>query len=109
VGDGLTDDEVARASDYLVKSHAFDLETAEKRLEPQLETALYDLPRDYFPRFVEQVRAVTTGAAADAVRARIAKDDLSIALVATATDELMAGLAALPGVRAVERVSVERV
>lgn len=109
VGEGLTDDEVARASDYLVKSHAFDLETAEKRLEPQLETALYDLPRDYFPRFVEQVRAVTTRAAADAVRARIAKDDLSIALVATATDELMAGLAALPGVRAVDRVPVDSV
>lgn len=109
VAEGLSDDEVARASDHLVKSHAFDLETAEKRLEPQLETALYDLPRDYFPRFVEHVRAVTTRAAADAVRARIAKDDLSVALVATATDELLAGLASLPGVRAVERVAVERV
>jgi len=109
VDEGLSDAEVQRASDYLVKSHAFDLETAEKRLEPQLETALYDLPRDYFPRFVEHVRAVTPRAAADAVRARIAKDDLSIALVATATDELMAGLAALPGVRTVERRSVDSV
>src|SRR5690606_27569334 len=107
--EGLSDEEIQRASDYLVKSHAFDLETAEKRLEPQLETALYDLPPDYFPRFVEKVRAVTTAAAADAVRARIAKDDLAIALVATATDRLMAGLEALPGVRSVERISVEHV
>lgn len=109
VDEGLSDEEIQRASDYLVKSHAFDLETAEKRLEPQLETALYDLPPDYFPRFVEKVRAVTTAAAADAVRARIAKDDLAIALVATATDRLMAGLEALPGVRSVERISVEHV
>lgn len=109
VEEGLTDDEVARASDHLVKSHAFDLETAEKRLEPQLETALYDLPRDYLPRFVEHVRAVTPEAAKQAVRARIAKDDLSIALVATATDELVEGLGALPGVRVVDRISVEEV
>ncbi len=106
IGDGAPEDEIARAKDYLVKSHAFDLETAAKRLEPQLETALYDLPRDWYPRFVEKVRAVTPEQAASAVRRRISKRDLTIALVASATDELMSGLEALPGVGEVERVTV---
>lgn len=109
VARGLSDEEVARSKDYLVKSHAFDLETAEKRLEPQLETVLYDLPADFYPRYVEHVSAVSPEDAAAAVRERIAKDDLSIALVATATDALLEGLAALPGVREVERVPFDAV
>lgn len=109
VEQGLPDDELTRAQDYLVKSHAFDLETAAKRLEPQLETALYDLPRDWYPRFVERVRAVEPAQAIKAVQRRISPRDLSITLVATATDELVAGLAALPGVRVVDRIDVASV
>lgn len=109
VADGLDDEEVARARDHLIKSHAFELETAEKRLEPQLETELYELPLDWHPRYVEQLRAVDRPAAARAVRSHIAARDLGIALVASATDELMAGLRALPGVRSIERVDVTEV
>ncbi len=103
---GTEPDELGRAKDYLIKSHAFDLETAAKRLEPQLETALYRLPKRWYPEFVERIRAVTPEAAAAAVRRRISGRDQTIALVATATDTLLAGLEALPGVRTVQRVSV---
>ncbi|HEY8427913.1 MAG TPA: pitrilysin family protein, partial [Sandaracinaceae bacterium] len=103
---GLDEDEIARAKDHLVKSHAFELETAEKRLDPQLETEHYGLPLDWYPRYVERVRAVDAASAACAVRTHVATADLAIALVATATDELLAGLSALPGVRSVVRVDV---
>lgn len=103
---GLDDDEIARAKDHLVKSHAFELETAEKRLDPQLESELYSLPLDWYPRYVELVRAVETHAAAEAVRSHMAARDLAITLVATATDELVSGLRSLPGVRSVERIDV---
>ncbi len=106
---GLDDDEIARAKDHLVKSHAFELETAEKRLDPQLETELYDLPLDWHPRFVERVRAVTSRSASRAVRSHLRGRDLAITMVATATDELLAGLRALPGVRAVETIDAASV
>jgi zinc protease len=106
---GLTDEELVRSQRYLVKSHAFDLETASKRLEPQLETALYGLPLDWYPAYRQLVSAVTKDEARVAVREHIASDDLSIVVVATATDELLAGLAKLPRVSVVERMSFELV
>lgn len=104
--EGLRDDEVARARDYLVKSHAFDLETPAKRLDPRVETDLYGLPPDWHPRFCERVRAVSTDDANGAVRRNLSMVDLGVALVATATDELLAGLAGLPGVTQVEQVAL---
>jgi zinc protease len=101
---GLDPEEVERAKSHLVKSHAFDLETPAKRLEPHLDTALYDLPLDWHPRFAEYVAAVTVETANAAVRANLTPADLSVVVVATATDELMRGLAALPGVVEVDRV-----
>lgn len=109
VSKGITARELDRSRRYLVKSHAFDLETATKRLEPQLETALYDLPLDWHPRYTERVREVTRESAARAVRTHISPRDLSIAIVATATAPLVKALEALPGIRALERISFDQV
>ena len=98
---GLTHDEVRRAKRYLVKGHAFDLETASKRLEPKLQTAALELPPDWFERYPERIGAVTRDEANAAARARLSRDDLTIAVLATATPELRRALAALPGVREV--------
>ncbi|MCA9606664.1 MAG: insulinase family protein [Myxococcales bacterium] len=95
---GLTTDEVRRAKRYLVKGHAFDLETAGKRLEPKLQTAALELPDDWFDRYPEHVRKVSRAAANDAVKARLSRDDLTIAVLATATPDLQRSLRALPGV-----------
>lgn len=96
---GLTHEEVRRAKRYLIKGHAFDLETAGKRLEPKLQTAALGLPEDWFERYPEHVRAVTRAAANAAVPARLSGDDLCIAVLATATPELRRALRDLPGVR----------
>ncbi|MBX3272693.1 MAG: insulinase family protein [Sandaracinaceae bacterium] len=102
---GLTREEVRRAKRYLVKGHAFDLETASKRLEPKLQTAALELPPDWFERYPERIGAVTRDEANAAVRARLSRDDLTIAVLATATPELRRKLAALPGVREVRVIS----
>lgn len=109
VARGLTTDEVERSKRYLIKSHAFDRETAIKRLDPQLETAFYGLPPDWHADYVRHVRGVTRARAQAAVRAHLSPDDLAIAMVATADDALLAGLADLPGVRSVATIPFDAV
>jgi zinc protease len=71
---------------YLVRSHAFDVDTARKRVHQKLESELYQLPPGYYERYVELVQAVDHGAANAAVRARLSEDDLVIAVVGTHAD-----------------------
>lgn len=106
---GLDASEVRRSKRYLVKSHAFDVETAGKRLELQLETAAYGLPRDWHPGFVKRVNAVDRARAHEAVQRHLDPSRLSIGLVATADAELLTGLRALPGVRSVTTIGVGEV
>ncbi|MBZ0119729.1 MAG: insulinase family protein [Sandaracinaceae bacterium] len=106
---GLNKAELQRAKRYLVKSHAFDLDTAAKRLEPQLDTELYGLSPDWHPGFVARVREVTGPAAAAAVRKHLPVDDLAITIVATATDALVRALSDLPGIDRVDTVPFDRV
>ena len=81
--DGVTQDELDFVKKYLVRSHAFEIDTARKRVHQKLEAALYDLPAGYHDRYVERVEAVDLPGANDAVRLRIPEDDLVIAVVAT--------------------------
>lgn len=106
---GLTRDEVRRAKRYLIKSHAFDRETAQKRLEPKLQTAAFGLPADWYASYERRIRAVKPAAAHEAVRECLSRDDLTIALVATASPELLDALANLPGVGSVSVESYEAV
>lgn len=106
---GLRPVEVRRAKRYLIKGHAFDLETASKRLEPKLQTAALDLPDDWFDTYPAQLRAVTHEAANEATRRRLSRDDLTIAVLATATPELRRALRSLPGVRALDVIPYDRV
>jgi zinc protease len=81
--EGITDDELQFVKRYLVRSHAFDIDTARKRVHQKLEADLYDLPAGYHERYVEHVQSVTRAAAHDAVRARLSEDDLVIGVVGT--------------------------
>jgi zinc protease len=81
--EGPTEEELAFVKRYLVRSHAFDIDTAKKRVHQKLEAELYDLPPGYHERFVEQVEAVDRAAAHAAVRARLSEDDLVIGVVGT--------------------------
>ena len=105
---GLSKRELAASKRYLIKSHAFERETASRRLEPRLESFLYGLPAGWNEGYVPAVKAVDHAAARDAVQAKLSADDLVIALVATATPELCAGLAAIDGVREVRTIAFDQ-
>lgn len=101
---GLTAPEVRQAKRYLSKSHAFELETASKRLEPRLQIAAHGLPDDWWSGYPKRIRASRRRDVNEAVGATLSRDDLAIAMVATATPELLRGLRDLPGVRSVTRI-----
>ncbi len=81
--EGITEDELSFVKRYLVRSHAFDIDTARKRVHQKLEAELYALPAGYHERYVEHVLAVDRAAAGAAVRARLSEDDMVIGVVGT--------------------------
>lgn len=105
---GVDATELSNARDFLVKSHAFDRDTAPKRLEPRLDAEVQGMPPDFYRNFVGHVGAVTLPRANDAIRARLSQEDLSIVLVATAAP-LLDRLEKLPLVRELSVVSFDRV
>jgi zinc protease len=97
VKDGVTAEEVSFIQQYLVLSHAFDVDTAAKRLHQGLDIELLDLPADYYAGWTDHVKAVTPEAASRAVRDRIHPADLLAVVVGTASDVLEPLKAAVPG------------
>jgi zinc protease len=81
--EGVTEEELAFVKRYLVRSHAFDIDTARKRVHHSLEADLYALPPRYHEDYIAHVEAVTREAANAAVRARLSEDDLVIGVVGT--------------------------
>ena len=97
IADGVTATELEQVQRYLVRSHAFDIDTARKRVHQKLEAALYDLPPGYHERYVSAVQAVTPESANAAVRARLSADDLVIGVVGTHAEIGEAIAKAIPG------------
>jgi zinc protease len=81
--EGVTDAELEFVKRYLVRSHAFDIDTARKRVHQRLEAELYGLPPGYRERFVDHVQGVDRAAANAAVRARLSEDDVVVGVVGT--------------------------
>ncbi len=96
VGKGITDEELSFAQSYLMKSHAFSVDTADKRLEQALDVMLYDLPPDYFSAFTQHVGATTRSQVNAALQSRLSSRELMFSVVCTA-DELADALVAATG------------
>jgi zinc protease len=109
VARGLGARELEQAKSYLVKSHAFERDTALKRLEPRLEAELHGLPRSFWAGFVERVERMTGARIRAALRHALEPRDLSIVVLGTSEPKLLADLARLPGVAAVERADYREV
>lgn len=107
VRDGLTAEELDTARSYLVKSHAFEVDTAQKRVEQRVETRIFKLPADFNDGFSRAASKVTRAAARRAVQRHLSTRDVAICLVATARD-VLPGLQALPGVDSVQVVPFDR-
>jgi len=93
---GVTPRELAFIQRYLVRSHAFEVDTAPKRLHQALDVELLSLPADYHTRWLERVRAVTAETAATAVRNRIHPDNVLAVVVGTAAQILEPLKGAMP-------------
>ncbi|HSO38188.1 MAG TPA: pitrilysin family protein [Labilithrix sp.] len=94
--DGITPRELAFIKNYLVRSHAFEVDTAPKRLGQALEVELLDLPADYHTGYLDHVRAVTLETANAAVRDRLSAENLVVVVVGTASEILEPVLKAIP-------------
>ncbi len=105
---GVKPSELRVAKSFLEKSHAFEVDTAQKRLDQRIETEVFGLPEDYHSGFTARVHGVNVQSANAALKKRLSSDDLAIVVVATAKD-LRSELAKLPGIRSVEVVPFDRI
>jgi zinc protease len=99
--DGITEAELEFVKRYLVRSHAFEIDTARKRVHQKLEEALYDLPDGYHDTYLKQVEAVTIQAANASLQRRISEDDLVVGVVGTHAELGAALAAAISGLKEV--------
>jgi len=83
---GVTKRELAWAKRYLVRSHAFSVDTASKRVGMRLDELIYGLPTGYHERYLELVQATTLDQVNTAIRKRISLDDLLITVVGTESE-----------------------
>ena len=83
---GITRAELAQAKRYLVRSHAFAVDTAAKRVGLALEAELYALPPRYHEDYLERVKAVTLDQANRAVQQRLSPANLLVTVVGTASE-----------------------
>lgn len=104
---GIKKAELSFAQRYLINSHCFDRDTPSKRLEARLEVALLGIPRNYVEKYDELVARVSRQEANDATRARISTRDLTIVVVATAS-QVADAFERLPGVKSLEIVPFDR-
>jgi zinc protease len=88
VSAGVTPREIAFIQRFLVRSHAFEIDTAAKRLSQAVDVELLGLPADYYSGWTDHVRAVTAEQASQAVRNRIDPTRLLAVVVGTASQVL---------------------
>jgi zinc protease len=103
---GVSARELSAVQRYLEKSHAFEIDTAAKRLDQRLDLELLGWPTTHYSRFIPRVKAVTRDDIAKALAQRLSLEDQAIVLVATA-DELVPQLEKLPNVTTVDVVAFD--
>jgi zinc protease len=80
---GLKKSELGWAKRYLMRSHAFAIDTAAKRVGLKLDSALYELPPGYYENYLETLRGITLEQANEAVKTRLSDENLLITVVGT--------------------------
>jgi len=80
---GLKKSELSWAKRYLLRSHAFSIDTAAKRVGLVLDAELYDLPPGYYARYLESLRTVGLDEINAALRTRLSAENLLVTVVGT--------------------------
>jgi zinc protease len=104
---GITPRELAFAKRYLVRSHAFDVDTPQKRVHQRLDIDLFDLPRDYHTHYVDHVQGTTLDQVNQAIQNRISTDALVVSVVGTHAEIGEAVAKSVPGLSKVEVVAYD--
>jgi zinc protease len=103
VARGIRARELAAVKRYLVKGHAFENDTAAKRLDQHLDIELFDWPKTHHTHFLPRVRATTRADVERALQRRMSQSDQVITVVATAA-QLVPELEKLPDVKRIDVV-----
>jgi zinc protease len=98
--DGVSEEELAFGTSYLINQFPFKIDTTPKRIEQALWGELLGWPEDVLDRYVANVRAVTRDDVNAALRRHVHPADVIITVVGTAT-RVADGLGRLPGVSGV--------
>ncbi len=98
---GITARELAATKRYLIKGHAFEVDTAAKRLDQLLDVELFDWPKTHHTRFLQRVARVSAGDVQHALQRRLSRRDQVIVMVATA-EQLLPELRQLPDVASID-------
>lgn len=77
----ITADELARAQAALVRGFPRGFETADQLARAVTQLALYDLPDDYFDRYVPLIQAVTMDEVTAAARRHLRLEELQVVVV----------------------------
>jgi zinc protease len=101
VDGGVTARELSFIQRYLSRSHAFEVDTAQKRLDHVTDEILLELTPGYHADYVRRVEEVTVEAAGAALAARISTRDVVITVVGTASELLDEVKAAIPDLASV--------
>lgn len=101
---GIKKSELSFIKNYLVRSYAFEVDTAPKRLGQAIETELLELPADYHSKYVDHVKDVTLERAVEAPKTRLSTKDLVIIVVGTASETLEAVKAKIPNLASTDVV-----
>lgn len=83
---GVLAAEVEFIQQYLIRSQAFEVDTAPKRLHQALDVEVLGLPKDYHSAYASTVAQVTVESATAAVKRRIAPADMLVVVVGTASE-----------------------
>jgi zinc protease len=100
----VTPRELAWAQRYLVRSHAFAIDTASKRVGQMLDEEVYGLPPRYHADYVEHVRGVTLEQVNAAIRKRVTPEHLLVSVVGTASEIKSAIEGAIPDLESADVV-----
>ena len=104
---GITPRELTFAKKYLVRSHAFDIDTPQKRVHQRLDIDLFDLPSDYHTHYVDHVQSVTLETANASIQKRISTEALVVSIVGTHAEIGEAVAKTVPGLTNVEVVAYD--
>jgi zinc protease len=105
---GLLPRELSAAKRYLEKSHAFETDTAAKRLDQRLDIELLGWPKTHHSGFVDRVKRVTRDDVLQALHRRLSLRDRVITIVATG-EQLAPELASLADAQRIDVVPFDRI